>query len=102
MIVRKLAKVMDTRNITVTSSRDSKLKEKLLDILWCWVYPLVLILVYYVVQPIRYFIYGITGCWSAYESSWPSILLGYMWAPITIVVATVYTGKSCSCIPKTL
>jgi pheromone a factor receptor len=100
MIVRKLAKVMDTRNITVTSSRDSKMKEKILDIVWCWLYPIVLISVYYIVQPIRYFIFGIMGCWSAYDSSWPSILLGYMWAPITILVATGYAGKSPSSIPN--
>jgi pheromone a factor receptor len=94
MIVRKLAKVMDTRNITVTSNQDSKMKEKILEIVWCWVYPLALILVYYVVQPIRYFVFGIAGCISAYHTSWPSVVLGSMWAPITILVAAGYAGTS--------
>jgi pheromone a factor receptor len=94
MIVRKLARVMDTRNITVTSNRQTKMKEKILEVLWCWVYPLVLILVYYVVQPIRYFVFGISGCISAYHTSWPSIVLGSMWAPITILVAGGYAGTS--------
>jgi hypothetical protein len=93
MIVRKLAKVMDTRNIVLTSSRNSKLKEKAWEILWCWVYPLVLILLYYVVQPVRYMIYGIIGCLSAYDTSWPSIVLSFMWAPITTLVAASYAGK---------
>jgi pheromone a factor receptor len=93
MIVRKLAKVMDTRNITITPSRASKMKEKILEIVWCWVYPVVLVLIYYIVQPIRYFIYGIVGCWSAYDDSWLSIVLGGMWPPITILVATGYAGK---------
>lgn len=93
MIVRKLAKVMDTRNITVSSSRDNKVKEKVLEILWCWIYPLVLILLYYVVQPVRYMIYGVIGCLSAYDTSWPSLVLSFMWAPITIIVAAGYAGK---------
>ncbi|KAH4126996.1 hypothetical protein HBI62_185620 [Parastagonospora nodorum] len=91
MIVRKLARVMDTRNITVSSSRDSKFKERGLEILWCWIYPLVLILLYYIVQPVRYMIYGIIGCLSAYDSSWPSMVLISIWAPITTLVATGYS-----------
>jgi hypothetical protein len=93
MIVRKLAKVMDTRYITVSSSRDDKLKEKVLDILWCWIYPLVFVLLYYIVQPVRYMIYGIIGCLSAYDTSWPSMVLSFMWAPITTLVAAGYAGK---------
>ncbi|KAF1850864.1 STE3-domain-containing protein [Cucurbitaria berberidis CBS 394.84] len=90
MIVRKLAKVMDTRNMTVSSSRNSKIKEWVLDVLWCWVYPMVLIMVYYVVQPVRYLLYGIVGCISAFHTSWPSMVLGFMWGPITMLVAAYY------------
>ncbi|CAO2649607.1 Nn.00g069920.m01.CDS01 [Neocucurbitaria sp. VM-36] len=90
MIVRKLAKVMDTRNITVSSSRNSRIKEKLLEVLWCWVYPLVIITVYYVVQPVRYLLYGIVGCVSGFHTSWPSMVLSFMWGPITMLVATYY------------
>jgi pheromone a factor receptor len=102
MIVRKLAKVMDTRNITVSTSRESKVKEKMWEILWCWVYPLVLILVYYVIQPARYLIRGIVGCIAAIDPSWPSIVLSIMWAPITTLVATYYAGESqySSCVEK--
>jgi pheromone a factor receptor len=93
MIVRRLARVMDTSNITVSPSRNSKLKEKGLEILWCWLYPLTLIIVYYIVQPVRYLIYGIVGCLSGYDTSWASIVLSFMWAPLTILVAAVYAGK---------
>jgi hypothetical protein len=93
MIVRRLARVMDTSNMTVSTSRNSKLKEKALEILWCWLYPLALIIVYYIVQPVRYLIYGIVGCLSAYDTSWPSIVLSFMWAPLTTLVAAVYAGK---------
>ncbi|KAF2128356.1 STE3-domain-containing protein [Dothidotthia symphoricarpi CBS 119687] len=92
MIVRKLARVMDTRNITMSTSRNNKKKEMILDMLVCWGYPLVLIIVYYAVQPMRYLIYGIVGCWSAYHTSWPSVVLSYMWGPITMCVAAYYAG----------
>ncbi|CBY01194.1 similar to pheromone B alpha 2 receptor [Plenodomus lingam JN3] len=90
MIIRKLARVMDTSNIVVSSSRNSKLKEKIWEVVWCWGYPLVMILLYYIVQPIRYFIFGIVGCVSGYDTSWPSIVISFMWGPITMLAATYY------------
>ena len=92
MIVRKLAKVMDTRNIVVSAGRNSKLKEKIWTLVWCWAYPMLLIALYYVVQPTRYFILGIIGCRAAYDTSWPSVVLIFMWGPITMIVAAYYAG----------
>lgn len=94
MVMRKLANVMDTRNITVAPSHNSRVREKALEILWCWGYPCLLMLIYYVVQPVRYFIFGISGCVFAYDSSWPSLVLSYMWNPITMLVAAYYAGTS--------
>lgn len=93
MIIRKLARVMDTRNIIVSSSRNSKLKEKIWEVFWCWGFPMIMILLFYIVQPIRYFIFGIMGCISAYDTSWPSIVLIIMWGPITMLVAAYYAGE---------
>jgi len=93
MIIRKLARVMDTRNIIVSSSRNSKVKEKIWEVVWCWGFPMLMILLFYIVQPIRYFIFGIMGCISAYDTSWPSIVLIIMWAPITMLVAAYYAGE---------
>lgn len=94
MILRKLAKVMDTRSIRVSIDRNKRIRENVLELLWCWGYPVVMILVYYVVQPLRYFIHGISGCVVAYNLSWVSIVLGAMWPPITVVVAAYYGGKN--------
>lgn len=94
MIVRKLANVMDTGNITVTSGRNSKLREKIWEVVWCWGYPLIVIILYYIVQPARYLIYGISGCISAFDVSWPGIILIPMWAPITMFVAAGYACRS--------
>ncbi|KAF2847309.1 STE3-domain-containing protein [Plenodomus tracheiphilus IPT5] len=90
MVIRKLARIMDTSNIVVSSSRNRRVKEKVWEVVWCWGYPLLMILLFYVVQPIRYFIFGIIGCVSGYDTSWPSIVLSFMWGPITMLVATYY------------
>ncbi|KAI8940598.1 hypothetical protein NX059_001872 [Plenodomus lindquistii] len=90
MIIRKLARVMDTNNMIVTSSRNSRFKEKVWEVVWCWGFPLLMILLFYVVQPIRYYIVGIRGCISGFDSSWPTIALYNVWAPITMFVATYY------------
>lgn len=93
MIVRKLAKVMDTRSITVSSSRQSRQKETIWEIVVCWGCPLLMILLYHIVQPIRYMIFGIVGCMSAYHVSWPSIVLNLMWGPVFCCIAAYYAGK---------
>lgn len=94
MIVRRLARIMDTQNMTMSCNKKDKRKEMALEIFMCWGYPMVLILLYYIVQPMRYMIYGIVGCWSAYDTSWPSVVLSYMWGPLTMCVAAYYAGMS--------
>ncbi|KAF2738549.1 Pkinase-domain-containing protein [Polyplosphaeria fusca] len=89
MVMRKLAKVMDTRNITVTTGRGTKAREFTLDIIFCWGYPCVLMLVYYVVQSNRYFIFAVSGCVAAYTSSWPSAVF-ISTGNITTLVATYF------------
>ncbi|KAG9195866.1 hypothetical protein G6011_00987 [Alternaria panax] len=90
MVIRKLAIVMDTRNMTVSTSRNSKMWTKIWEVVWCWVAPCFLIALYYVVQPARYFIYGIVGCVSAYDSSWLSIVLSFMWPTIGMLFASYW------------
>lgn len=94
MIIRKLAMVMDTSKMTVTSSRSPGINEKLIELAWCWGWPLVLIGMHAIVSGVRYMIFGVVGCISEYHASWPSIALGYIWSPITTLVAVYYAGKS--------
>jgi pheromone a factor receptor len=92
MILRKLAIVMDTRNMTVSCNRGSRIRSQILEFAWCCGYPFALIIVYYTVQSIRYFIYAIEGCISGYHVSWASVVLGAMWAPLTMVAGVYYAG----------
>lgn len=93
VIARRLAHVMDTRNITIAPSKKSRMKEKVFEIVWCWIYPAFMMITYYIVQPARYFIFGISGCVAAFDASWPSVVVTWMWAPITTFVAAYYAGK---------
>jgi len=93
VIARKLAGVMDTRNITVAPSRNTRITERVLEVWWCWGFPLVLTALYYIAQPSRYFIFAISGCVAAYDTSWPSIIVSWMWGPITTFVGAFYAGK---------
>lgn len=96
MLMRKLAKVMDTNNITLGPGRKEVRREKILEIFWCWGYPLILATVYYVVQPIRFYVFAISGCAAAFNLSWVSIVLSAMWPPITVIFAAYYAGE-CFC-----
>ena len=93
MILRRLAQVMDTRNITVAISRGSKMRRNLVELAWCWGYPLVLVLFYIPIQSVRYHIWGIEGCNSAYDPTWKSLVLNTMWIPITSCMVIYYAGK---------
>ncbi|KAJ4989373.1 pheromone receptor 1 [Stagonosporopsis vannaccii] len=90
MILRRLAQVMDTRNITVAPSRSSTLRRHLVELAWCWGYPIVLVLFYIPIQSVRYHIWGIEGCNSAYDPVWQSMVLNVMWVPLTMIVVVYY------------
>lgn len=92
MIMRKLAKVMDTANITMIPSCNRVRYEKFLEIFWCWGYPAIMSALYYIVQQRRYWIFTISGCNAPYNLSWMSVTLSAMWPCITIVVASFYAG----------
>ncbi|KAF2747692.1 STE3-domain-containing protein [Sporormia fimetaria CBS 119925] len=90
MIMRRLARVMDTSSMTLAPSRVRIIRENVLEVLVCWVYPLVVMIVYIAVQPFRYFLFGISGCVAPYARHWLSIALGPIWAPITMLVGAYY------------
>lgn len=94
VLARRLSNVMDTRNIRIVPSKRSVLIERAIEIGFCWVYPAILMLTYYIVQPFRYFLFGISGCVAAYDSSWPSLVVVWIWGCITTLIAGFYSGMS--------
>ncbi|KAF2811356.1 STE3-domain-containing protein [Mytilinidion resinicola] len=90
-ILRRLAKVLDTKNIVVAPSRAHRIRELVFDLLWCWVFPVLSMVMYYFVQTIRYFIYGIQGCGPGFHTSWASVVFVWIWPPIIDSFAAYYS-----------
>lgn len=92
-IMRSLASVMDTKKTVLVLTASQRRRQYVLDLLLCFGCPLYLMLVYYVVQDKRYYIWGIVGCnWSA-DRSWVGITLVLIWPPLFTLVDAYYAGK---------
>ncbi|EEP79384.1 predicted protein [Uncinocarpus reesii 1704] len=89
-IFRSLAKVMNTDSATLMPSKGEKRRTLAFDITFCLLIPAMVMALHYIVQENRYFIFAIVGCMPSYYSSWPTIVVGYMWAPLVLTVAAVY------------
>lgn len=88
-IVRDLARALDTDRPRGVS--DAEKRWKLVgDLALCFGLPLYAMAVYYIVQPARYYIFSIQGCWPSIDNSWVSIVLIFMWPLILSVVSGYY------------
>ncbi|KAF2142791.1 uncharacterized protein K452DRAFT_225951, partial [Aplosporella prunicola CBS 121167] len=74
-IMQGLARVLDTDDVIVAPSRARRMRRAAVDVFWCFGLPTVMTGVYYVVQNIRYYVYGIVGCVASFDSSWLGVLL---------------------------
>jgi pheromone a factor receptor len=91
-IFRSLAEVMDTDRTTLVPSRAQRRRNLAIEGTFCLGLPAVASIVQFVVQPNRYIISTISGCQTTYDTSWPSIVLSYMWPPIVCLLAGCYCG----------
>ncbi|KAJ9643079.1 a-factor receptor [Coniosporium tulheliwenetii] len=91
-IMQGLARVMDTNRAIIAPSKAQRRRQHVLDLLFCWGCPVYLMLVYYIVQPARYCIWGISGCNFVVDNSWPSIWLIFIWPPIFSLIDAYYSG----------
>jgi pheromone a factor receptor len=90
-IMRGLARILDVeRSPLYYSSRWSTV----LDVILCFVLPLVLVAVYYVFQPTRYAIYTSTGCNWLLARTWSSIIVMRIGPLILCIVNGYLAGQS--------
>ncbi|KAF2086991.1 fungal pheromone STE3G-protein-coupled receptor, partial [Saccharata proteae CBS 121410] len=89
-ILRGLANVLDTKNTVVTTSKNDRRRKYAMEITVCFGLPVIQMALYYIVQPIRYFIYGISGCTPAADNSWPSIVLVALPPVLVCLVCAFY------------
>ena len=89
-IYRRLAIILDTDQVTLMASPAQQRRRLAFEIIFCFGLPIYLMVIHYIVQPSRYYIYAIGGCTPSFDNSWPSIVLVFMWPPIVWLLAAGY------------
>jgi pheromone a factor receptor len=92
-IMRNLARVLDTSRTVLQPSPAQRRRQYAIEALLCFGAPVYMIIAHYVVQNVRYYIFGISGCVPGFDNSWPSIVLIEIWSPFFSVVAVYYSSK---------
>ena len=92
-VMRDLARVLDTNRTILQPTPAQRRRQIATDFLLCFGGPIYVIIVHYVVQDIRYYIFAISGCVAPFDDSWPSIVLVQIWSPFFSLVAVYYSGK---------
>lgn len=87
LLFKGLAEILDTKNTVVGYSSAQKKRKAVIESLLCFGMPLLYGILYYVVQPRRYDIYGIVGCGWLVSDSWVSVVLVTMWPPLLNVIS---------------
>ncbi|KAL2350336.1 a-pheromone receptor PreA [Cryomyces antarcticus] len=88
-IMRSLARVMDTENTVVATTRAQRRRAIVLDLFFCFGLPLYTMIIHYVVQPSRYYLWGISGCSASVDNSWVFIVLIVI-PPLLLSLADAY------------
>ena len=89
-IFRSLATALDSDRVRICLTSAQRRRQALIETLLCFGFPLLIATLHFIVQPNRYYIYAIAGCVPSYSDSWLSIILGYMWPLIIILIAGYY------------
>ncbi|MCJ1318262.1 a-factor receptor [Xylographa vitiligo] len=89
-ITRALARVLDTSKPAISTTGQQRFRRNLFDCALCFGPPLYIIIIHYVVQPSRYYLFAISGCTPSIDNSWPTIVLVLIWAPILCLPSAYY------------
>lgn len=92
-IFRSLAIVLDTNRATLVPTKTQRLRNHLMNTLFCVIVPVIAMITHYVWQRSRYYLYAISGCVNNFDESWVSFVLAYMWPPIICLIAGYYCCK---------
>ncbi|KAK6437861.1 a-factor receptor [Oleoguttula sp. CCFEE 5521] len=89
-VLRALAGVMDTERTSMGKTRAQKKRGYAIDLLWCVGFPALQMLFHYIVQPSRYYIWGISGCVPSVSNSWVTDLLIIAPPVAWVLICAVY------------
>lgn len=92
-ILRALARAMDTNRASWAQTRSQRRRTYAIDFVCCLGIPSIQMITLYIVQPFRYWIYGISGCVVPGDLSWLRIVLMLL-PPLLWTLYCVYlSGK---------
>ena len=91
-IMRNLAKALDTEHAVLSPSKAQRRRQIIIDCFFCFGGSVYVVLIHYIVQPNRYYIFAISGCTSSFDNSWPKLVLVFIWPPIICLVDAYYSG----------
>ena len=74
-IFRQLATILDVDKGPIVPTPTQRRRRHALEICCCIAFPVLMMVVHYLVQPLRFYIFAITGCVPPVDHSWPAILL---------------------------
>lgn len=89
-ISRNLAKIMSDEGQVMVRTKSMKRRMLIQDLLLCFGVPVWMMSVHYIVQPNRYYLFGITGCTPSVDNSWPTVVLLFIWPPIVAIISGYY------------
>lgn len=89
---RDLANIMRD-DLPVVKTRQEKRRQLIIDLLFCFGVPAWMMSIHYVIQPDRYWLIEVMGCTPTVDNSWPSIVLVFIWPPISALVATYFCSE---------
>lgn len=78
----------------VSQKANNTFQNNIVDFVLGVIFPIIVAGVRLIVMPSRYQIWGVSGCMSIVDDSWPSILVWYVWPPFLSVIAAIYAGIS--------
>lgn len=91
-ITRSLAIVLDVENGVLHPSRAQKRRKVLIDLAICFAVPILIVGLHHIVHNRRYLIVAIGGCTDSYSSSWPTILIIFIWPLVFVIINVFYAG----------
>ena len=93
-ILRALAAVLDTDRATLVKTKAQRRRNYIIDLSWCFGFPLLQMLFHYIVQTRRYYLYGISGCLPAVDTSWVTVFLLGIPPLLWTLIDAYYAGKN--------
>lgn len=95
-IMRNLAMALNTDKPILMNSVTQNRRKLFVECFLSFGFPAYIMVIHYVVQPSRYYIYAIAGCVISFDDSWPTVILVWIWPSILSILGVYYSGKAIS------